>query len=232
LKTCVWLILCLVPGLFAMDCRLKIDKLQSQYLVGYGSLMNSASARRTSKFLGKELPIWLRGYQRGFYLNSSKMKMATLSATFLSIVPARSSRLNGVAIKLTKADAIYSFDRRERAYCRVNVKRQIKSYTGAALPAGQYWAYVGAKEYFPSEKYPIVQSYVDLFVSGCLRIQQQYKLPDFASQCVRTTSGWSRHWVNDRIFPRRPWIYQPKAFEIDRLLKKNVPAQFSHIRIE
>ncbi len=232
MKKTLGLILLWPISLFSFNCRPQVDVRQPQYLVGYGSLMNSDSAHRSSKFLGNILPIWLYGYQRGFYLNPSKLKFATVSTTFLGIVPSPSSRLNAVAIKMTKPAAIHAFDQRERSYCRVNVKLRVKRFSGSAVPGGQYWVYVAPNKALANEKYPIVESYVDLFVSACLQIQKQYQLPGFATQCIKTTKGWSRYWVNDRIYPRRPWIYQPKAFEIDRLLKKNVPLQYSQIRIE
>jgi len=55
----------------------------------------------------------------------------------------------------------------------------------------------------PDEDHPIVQSYVDIFLSGCLQLQEQV-LPDieaekdFPSRCIETTHGWSAHWKNDR----------------------------------
>jgi hypothetical protein len=49
---------------------------------------------------------------------------------------------------------------------------------------------------------------------------------------VRTTDGWSKHWVNDRIYPRRPYIHQPNAWEIDAHLKRLLPELFGGIRIE
>ena len=55
---------------------------------------------------------------------------------------------------------------------------------------------------------------------------------DFAESCIATTDGWSPHWVNDRLQPRRPFIHQPKASAIDALLHKMVPEQFEEIRIE
>jgi hypothetical protein len=39
-------------------------------------------------------------------------------------------------------------------------------------------------------------------------------------------------WVNDRVYPRRPFVVQPKAFQIDSLLSRELPQYFSRIRIE
>jgi hypothetical protein len=49
---------------------------------------------------------------------------------------------------------------------------------------------------------------------------------------VQTTDGWSKHWVNDRPMPRRPYIYQPRAWEIDQRLKQLLPEIFETIQIE
>jgi hypothetical protein len=38
------------------------------------------------------------------------------------------------------------------------------------------------------------------------------KLPE---RMGRTTDGWSKHWVNDRISPRSPFSHQSNALEID-----------------
>ena len=79
---------------------------------------------------------------------------------------------------------------------------------------------------------PIVQSYVDIFVNGCLELQDRYGLDGFARECIDSTAGWSAHWVNDRIYPRRPFIYRKNAVRIDRLLQAALPEIFPQIRIE
>ncbi len=48
-------------------------------------------------------------------------------------------------------------------------------------------------------------------------------IADFALECVRTTKGWSRYWVNDRIMPRRPFEHQPQARKIDAVLEQAIP---------
>lgn len=63
-------------------------------------------------------------------------------------------------------------------------------------------------------------------------IEQRYNIQGFAKQCIDTTTDWSGFWVNDRIYPRRPFLYQPKAFQIDRLLNEVIPQFFEKIKIE
>jgi hypothetical protein len=109
-------------------------------------------------------------------------------------------------------------------------------WTARQPETGQIWIYVSKPEAVdpPDADYPIVQSYVDIFITGCLQLAERVvgQNEDFAEQCITTTSGWSPHWVNDRLLPRRPFIHQPNASEIDRLLFENVPDEVRMIRIE
>jgi hypothetical protein len=107
----------------------------------------------------------------------------------------------------------------------------------STLPApSQIWIYVNKPDTLalPDAEHPIVQSYVDIFITGCMELQARVADPsiDFVEECVRTTDGWSKHWVNDRPMPRRPYIHQPLAFEIDKQLKRLLPELFEAIRIE
>jgi hypothetical protein len=68
------------------------------------------------------------------------------------------------------------------------------------VPHGQFWIYVTPASMLaaPSRNYPILQSYVDIFLSGCLAVQKQYGLKNFATHCIDTTHNWSSHWINDQ----------------------------------
>jgi hypothetical protein len=73
---------------------------------------------------------------------------------------------------------------------------------------------------------------LDLIV-GCLEIDKEFGLLDnYADNCVKQTVGWNYSWINDRLMPRRPWVYQPYASEIDTLIKKNLPMEFERIGVE
>src|SRR5262249_44445648 len=72
----------------------------------------------------------------------------------------------------------------------------------------------------PTAAVLMVQSYVDICINGCLEIEAQYpRARGFAQEFIRSTTGWNAHWVNDRIYPRRPFIYVPNAFLIDQALE-------------
>lgn len=62
--------------------------------------------------------------------------------------------------------------------------------------------------------FPILQSHIDTQLIGALRHGW-----DFAVEWVNTIHDWSAFWLDDRVESRRPWVHQPRALEIDRLLR-------------
>lgn len=74
----------------------------------------------------------------------------------------------------------------------------------------------------PSLKYPILQSHVDMLVEAAI---DAYPSDDgcFAKEWMDTTHLWSRHWLNDRPFSRRPWVANKRALRIDDILEKHPP---------
>ncbi|MES2997868.1 MAG: hypothetical protein V4700_00885 [Pseudomonadota bacterium] len=61
------------------------------------------------------------------------------------------------------------------------------------LPQGEFWIYEVRPEFIaqPSARYPIVESYVDIFLAGCLEIEEKFHLKNFAASCIDTTSDCS-----------------------------------------
>jgi hypothetical protein len=74
----------------------------------------------------------------------------------------------------------------------------------------------------------MVQSYVDICINGCLELESLYRgvKGSFTQEFIRTTTGWNANWVNDRIYPRRPFIYAPNASAIDKALKEGNVLQY------
>ncbi|CAL8113509.1 unnamed protein product [Orchesella dallaii] len=213
------------------------DPQRDQYIVGYGSLIKTSSKNRTYKNTGENMPVLITGYSREW---NCKGVSASLSTTYLGIVPRRNGTLNGVIFKIPNSDALEAYDERELFYCREEVEKEKISLlvslnqTPAKLPSGQFWIYVTKPQYtaFPTPEYPLVQSYVDTFLSGCLEIQAKHSLENFADDCIRTTEGWNHPWINDRIFPRRPFVHEPDAGKIDKLISKHLPKHFKTIKFE
>ena len=219
-------------GLAADNCHPEPDLGKPQYIVGYGSLMETASKERTDPGAGANLPIRVKGFQRRWNATGSSVGFST---TYLGVAVVEKSSMNATVYRLFKKDAIAAADEREAYYCRDKVApTQIIMLDKSEVPQGEIWIYVNKKEndQAPSSSYPIVQSYVDIFLSGCFELQDRFGLNDFAAECISSTVGWSGHWINDRLYPRRPFIYQSNAGRIDQLLSQKLPEYFKQIRIE
>lgn len=213
-------------------CYPTVDKSLPQYLIGYGSLIQQESKAKTYPHTGPNLPIEVQGYKRGWFGKGGSVGFST---TFLSVVEDTSAKFNGVLFRVPSQNAINNYDQRESIYCRQEVKAQnITMLNQQALPKGQYWLYVAKPETVvkATKQHPIVQSYVDIFLSGCIEIQNKYHLKNYLNNCIESTYDWPDFWVNDRLHPRRPMADQPYALMIDDILSQKLPRQFAEITIE
>lgn len=215
------------------DCNAAVDAAQPQFIIGYGSLMQEASRQRSMPKVTAAYPVEVLGYRRGWF---AKGGAEGLDTTYLGVVPSAGERLNAVIFQVDAGD-FTALDKREYFYCRLPVGgSHFTLLKPDATPeiSGQVWLYVNRPESIAvaTRNFPIVESYVDIFVSGCLEQEERYGLPGFAQACLATTANWSTEWINDRIYPRRPFIHQPRATQIDKLLKAGLPAFFPKIRFE
>jgi len=218
---------------FEIECHPIANIELPQFVVGYGSLMQDESRKRTSPHAGPAHPVEVNGFRRGWFAKGDPLGFST---TYLGVAADPQSRVNAVIYRVEPTE-LAATDQREAAYCRHSVPLpRIRSLEKEPfeLAESEAWIYVNRRGAIavPSAQYPIVQSYVDIFVGGCLEQEQRFELAGFARECVATTRDWSVHWVNDRLYPRRPFIYQPKARQIDTLLAQQLPEYFSRIRIE
>ncbi len=212
-------------------CHPPINLHSQQYIIAYGSLIETASKNATDRHSGENEPVLIEHYLRGWF---AKGLSDGFSTTYLGVIKSKTAHFNGTIFNLPTR-SIKPYDAREKYYCRVLVARSnIHLLTGKKLPQGQFWIYELKPQLLspPSTRYPLVESYVDIFLAGCLEIEEKYHLRNFAAACVNTTSDWSIHWVNDRIYPRRPWTYQPRALIIDTLLQQQIPEFFQQIKLE
>ncbi len=217
------------------DCHPQIQDDRPQHIVGYGSLMETASKRRTAPNTGANLPVRVAGYERQW---NTRGTLVGFSTTYLGVLPRDGGEMVAALYRVFDANDIRATDDREAFYCREPVgPDQVRMLDGSRAPTtGQIWIYVNKPDavFPPDERFPIVQSYVDIFLTGCFELQAKVVVEDldFAARCIDTTRGWSSHWVNDRLYPRRPFIYQPNASKIDALLHRKLPEYFDQIRIE
>lgn len=233
LRLCVLLIL---PAAVwaSQPCYPTLDLQRPQFTIGYGSLMEDESRRRTAPDTGEARPVIVTGFERSFNASGSPVGFST---TYLGVVDRQGAKITAALYQVFRAEDIKATDSRESNYCRFSVPSdQIRVLDGSKIPSnGQYWIYVNNPDYRaqPTERLPLVQSYIDIFLTGCQQLSKraiEFE-NDFAVACLKTTKGWSKHWVNDRLYPRRPFIYQPNAGSIDRLLDQHIP-EFKSVRIE
>jgi len=213
-------------------CHPTPEDQQPQYIVGYGSLMETTSKNNTDHTSGENRPVMIDNYQRGWF---AKGLSVGLSTTYLGIIKQPNAHFNGTIFRLATPNTIKNYDKREKYYCRALVPAaSIHPLDHHPLPKGQFWIYETKPEFIakPSGKYPIIESYVDIFLSGCLEIEKKFHLNDFTAECIKTTTDWSPHWVNDRVYPRRPFVFEPNAPRIDALLSEIKPEAFRQIKIE
>ncbi len=205
-----------------------------QFIFGYGSLVESQSRARTSPSALYAFPAKVVGIQRGWF---DRTPGDSLSTTFLGAVADPDSECNGVIFEVSLQQR-EAFDKREAGYDRERIARDnITMLDGSkSAPEGDIWFYASTAKHYASPEFPIVQSYVDVCLNGCLEIEATYPLAKeagFAEKFLRTSTDWSEYWVNDRIYPRRPFVYVPNAGKIDALIKKVLGAElFSKIQIE
>ena len=205
---------------------------QDAYVFGYGSLIERASRTRTNADAIGAWPARVTGFERGWFHRFTKSENVGSTCTFLGAVADGKSTVNGVLYY------VKDFERtkqRETGYtARLVPPEKIEMLDGAGPWGGTREVYLFesnpadiSKTKEPTPEFPIVQSYVDICVNGCLEIEALYRTAGgFVQEFIKTTTGWNKYWVNDRLYPRRPFIYVPNAETIDKALQKGNVLQY------
>ncbi|WP_109098537.1 gamma-glutamylcyclotransferase family protein [Aquimarina sp. AU58] len=214
---------------------------EQNYIFGYGSLIESESRLRTTPNAKDVYPVIVSGLKRGWFARTGGN---SLSTTFLGCIKDSKSIVNGVIYKVSEEE-IKNIDSREKGYSRELLdKDKIKFLFDIKDPNIKIWTYLNEfdnfkelKNNFPNKKFPIVQSYVDMCINGCLEIEAKFdkaKELNFTKMFIESTEHWNEFWANDRIYPRRAFIYRPNANTIDTYLKDNLKDEslFNKIYIE
>jgi len=200
---------------------------------GYGSLMETQSRERTNPDAGDVRPARVTGFQRGWFHQFSDYVGS--SCTYLGASGSATATVNGV---IYHVDDFQKTKERETGYTAVELSpKAIEMLDGKAAPDQPVYLFVSnptdiSKTLAPTLAFPMVQSYVDICINGCLEIEAAYPntAKNFAEEFIRTTIGWNAYWVNDRIYPRRPFIYRPNATTIDKVLNRHNLLQFVQLR--
>jgi len=192
-----------------------------QYIFGYGSLIDRQSRMGTWPSAEFASPVVVKGIARGWF---DQTDVPSWSPTYLGGIVDEGAECNGVIFRVTPAE-LNSYAQRETGYRRTEIDpSQITMLDGSlAAPDGDIWYFANTRKLFPSAEHPIVQSYVDVCLDGCLEIEAMYPRAmqaNFAERFIRMTSNWGLPWINDCIYPWRPFVRVPRAWAIDELIRK------------
>src|SRR5215213_8166610 len=207
----------------------KLANQPENFLVGYGSLINTASRDATAAKPVHAIPVRISasfGFVRA-WVDRSATGFTALGLR-RPVAGERAITINGVLYPVDGTD-MSLFDRREAGYARVDVPLEaIEAVSWQQVPAtGKVWVYVpigrngkiGEDLPVASAMYPLLQSYIDVVLDGAL----EYSV-DFARELVETTQDWRSFWLNGRELPRRPWVFDKNYAVEDQLLKETQPA--------
>jgi hypothetical protein len=177
------------------DCHPVPDSNETQYIVGYGSLMQDESRKRTSPQAGPAHPVEVAGYRRGWFARAESVGFST---TYLGVTPDPKGRANAIICNVQTSELLAT-DRREASYCRKSVVLSaIKTLEKGTfrLVAGQAWIYVNRPEGIavPSARYPIVHCWRNncrniFHTSGSNDLSGSYG-PEAVSHGSRRTTEW------------------------------------------
>jgi hypothetical protein len=207
-----------------------------QYVLGYGSLIDQESRRRTNPNTRVAVPVMVDNLARGWWIHGRAVQFSTC---FLGVQVIPGASCNGVIFPVTDIE-LAALDVRERNYDRTLITPDNITFLDGSngLPEdAQVWTYTvaEAKRTVPTPQFPIVQSYVDICMNGCIEIEETYPLAreiGFVARFITDTQDWNPYWENDRIYPRRPHQFQPRAYQIDRALFDHIPKFFKQIRLQ
>lgn len=206
----------------------KLASEPSNFIFGYGSLINTASRNATASKPISALPARVAaafGYVR--CLCDRSLSGFTALGLRRPAPGEAAMTINGVLYPV-EGDDMTAFDAREAGYARVEIPRdQIEAVSWQRLPeGGRVWVYVPVAEGLepglglpaPSVGFPLLESYIDVVIEGGM----EYGL-DYAREIIVTTTDWSGYWLNDRELPRRPWVFDRHYAAVDRLLAVTAP---------
>lgn len=159
------------------------------YIFGYGSLLNSAS-RRLTGHTGDAIPALAHGLVRYWSLIDDSYTLSPLAVNL------GEGQVNGVLLKVDEV-ALKEFDVREAGYHRIKLPSENIECFGQFNTRETIWVYITPHISAPTIESPIVQSYVDTVISGCLEVSE-----NFAKHFIEHTVGWHHPMENDRNQPK------------------------------
>lgn len=195
-------------------------------------VFNQEKARCIREKQAKQfIPAEIRGYRRGWYSkgklpqNDVPENSLFIRPTFLGLLKDERYNTTGLLYSVTKED-LKSTDEREKGagYLYETLsKNDLRLFTDTNIPENaKIRVYMSAPDHIdsPTKRFPIVQSYVDVFLGGAIEIEENNPdLQNFSLNTCKQTYGWLGGWVNDRPYPRhRAGFLSLSAEKIDNLL--------------
>lgn len=216
-----------------------LDDDEFDYLFGFGSIINSSThapwlaTGKDSEIEG--LPGAVATLKSSFGYHRSWNFRSTTGFTALGLSPIDKDApeegykggINGVVFQIKKS-MVRDFDRREVGYQRLSIPldflqfhsdKACKRQTNFKLKGNErIWIYVPSPSQclHADENHPLLQSYVDTVLQGCLEWGGEKMVEDF----ILMTGGWSIFFLNDTPSSRRPWLFRKEYNTIDGLLQK------------
>ena len=199
-------------------CTGGLRKKDTQFVFGYGSLINSISRYQTNPKSKDAVPVQVSadfGFLRAWNFHGGFSKLTALGVR-RPLEGESAHDINGVVYPVDGTD-MAAVDEREDGYNRVEIPwAYVRQLSWKSLPdpaACTLWMYVPDDPEPPTGAYPVLQTYLDVCITGCLEFGE-----DFAEAFLESTFDWNRFWIDDRVMARRPWIHCPNHREIDELL--------------
>lgn len=197
-------------------------------IFAYGGLILPESRSKTLGTEVKAAPAILNGYERfwGF-------RVPDYHLTTVSLRPNENATCAGVLFPVT-VEQLKRLDLREEGYLRVKLSKERILLLSATevISSEEMTVYTYMSEVYsvPDLENPIAQSDIDAILIGSLKLYGE----EFTREIIKTTVGWSNHWVNDRKKPRYPWSVREVqlANTIDKILRDLVPIAFNKRRRE
>ncbi|ASA57091.1 gamma-glutamylcyclotransferase family protein [Vibrio gazogenes] len=159
------------------------------YIFGYGSLMNSSSRQLTGQ-TGLTCPAVVEGLTRTWGMVDDSYQASPLVAQLGDGI------VNGVLLDVS-TEGLAQFDQRERGYHRIQLATANIDTELSLCDEDTVWVYVKNHPMPPSHQSPILQTYIDTVVTGCLEVSEA-----FAHLFVKHTHGWEHPLENDRHAPK------------------------------
>ncbi|MEM7731463.1 MAG: gamma-glutamylcyclotransferase family protein [Pseudomonadota bacterium] len=177
---------------------------KAAYFFGYGSLVN----RGTHDYFDAR-PARLRGWRRVWRHTDLR------SVAYLTVVPQAGAEIDGLMAAVPEGGWA-ELDVRERAYDRIDARHHV-THDMSPAPDVVVYSIPEGKHGHPSQRCPVLLSYLDVVVQGYLR--------EFGEAGARgffdTTDGWDAPVLNDRaapVYPRSQMLSDKEQDFVDRML--------------